>query len=182
MPGRKVPPYGSVPMSQTVQPTPGEMRALANQLLAWADQLAAPPARAVAGPCDAIGPETILAFATRARDIRRRRTVTFPHLRLREPMWDVMLGLFIEQESGRRVSVDRLVLVSDADEAVLRHAVAVLVTNGLVQRIADPFDDRVVWLTLSPAGLAGMRDHLTEASTAMPVQAGVETRAMLEAA
>ncbi|HEY6817352.1 MAG TPA: hypothetical protein VI168_17585 [Croceibacterium sp.] len=168
-------------MLQTIQPNAGEVRALANQLLALADQLAAQPACAASQPADAARPETILAFASRARDLRRRRTVTFPHLRLREPMWDVMLDLFIEQEMGRRVSVDHLVLAGDADEAVLRHAVAVLVTTGLVERVTDRFDQRVVWLTLSPAGQAGMIEHFTQAIVAISPLPTLDNRTLAAA-
>ena len=151
-------------MLQTVQPTPGEVRALANRLLSWADQLAGGQACDADRPSDGSRHDSVVALASVARDIRRGRTETFPQLRLREPMWDVMLDLFVEQESGCRVSLDCLILAAESEAAVIRHAVAVLVTSGLVERTADRFDERIVWLTLSPAGHAGMVEHLTLAA------------------
>lgn len=149
---------------ESTPPTPGELRALANQLLAWANQRAARPPAAHALPTGEAPRELSLAFAMATREVRRRRTETFPHLRLREPMWDVMLELFIQQERGCRTSLDHLTLTGDLEAAVVQHAVAVLVAAGLVERATDLFDKRIMWLTLSPAGHAGMIEHFFEAA------------------
>jgi hypothetical protein len=151
-------------MLEHAQPTPDEVRVLASQLMSWADRLSAPPARHDADPSDELTREQLLNVATAAREVRRQRTVTFPHLRLREPMWDVMLDLFIEQESGHRMSLDHLTLTGEHEAVVVNHAVAVLVTAGLLTRTPDRFDKRVVWLTLSPAGQTGMIEHFTQAA------------------
>ena len=150
-------------MLEHAQPTADEVRALATQLMSWADRLSAPVSDG-AQPSDELTRDQLLKVASAAREVRRQRTVTFPHLRLREPMWDVMLDLFIEQESGHRVSLDHLSLTGEHEAAVVNHAVAVLVTAGLLVRTPDRFDVRVVWLTLSPAGQAGMIEHFTEAA------------------
>ena len=152
---------------QSTPPTPGELRALANQLLAWANQMAAHPAAMCALPSGEASRDLSLAFAMATREVRRRRTETFPHLRLREPMWDVMLELFVQQERGNRTSLDHLTLTGEFEAGVVQHGVAVLVAAGLVERAADPFDKRVVWLTLSPAGHAGMIEHFFEAADFM---------------
>ena len=151
-------------MLEHPQPTADEVRALADQLISWADRLSASPARRDHPPSNERSRDPLLNVAMAAREVRRQRTVTFPHLRLREPMWDVMLDLFIEQESGHRMSLEHLSLAGELDAAVLNHAVAVLVTAGLVVRTLDRFDKRVVWLTLSPAGEAGMIEHFTQAA------------------
>lgn len=150
-------------MSEHVKPTADEVRALANQLMSWADRLSASPVRHDAQRAGEHMHDP-LTVATAAREVRRQRTVTFPHLRLREPMWDVMLDLFIEQESGRRASLDHLSLSGELEASVVNHAVAVLVAVGLVARTPDRFDERVVWLSLSPAGQAGMIEHLAQAA------------------
>jgi len=169
-------------MSQNVQPTPAEVRAVANQLLTWADELAARTTRVSAAPIDASWRDSLMRLATAAREVRRRRTETFPHLRLREPMWDVMLDLFIHQEDGCPVSLDHLILAGEAEAAVVRHAVAVLVTTGLVERIADRFDPNVVWLTLTPAGHAGMVEHFSQAADYMRPAVAPAANSVLAAA
>ena len=151
-------------MPEQAPPTVDEIRALASQLMSWADLLSASPARDDAPPLGELTRDQLRNVAAAAREVRRQRTVTFPHLRLREPMWDVMLDLFIEQESGHRVSLDHLSLTGEHEAAVVNHAVAVLVTAGLLVRTPDRFDVRVVWLTLSPAGQAGMIEHFTQAA------------------
>jgi len=137
---------------------------LANQLLAWANQMASRPVAAHASPVAGDTRELALSFATAAREVLRCRAESFPQLRLREPMWDVLLELFIEQERGHRVSLDHLTLTSELETAVIQHAVAVLVTSGLVDRVVDLFDKRVVWLTLSDAGYDAMIGHFADAA------------------
>jgi DNA-binding MarR family transcriptional regulator len=135
--------------------------------MSWANQMAARPAIAYAHASPEDSRELSLSYAAAAREVRRGRSEIFPQLRLREPMWDVMLELFIQQEGGCRTSLDHLTLTGELEAAVVHHAVAVLVAAGLVDRAADLFDKRVVWLTLSPAGHAGMIEHFAQAAEFM---------------
>lgn len=148
---------------ENAPPTPGELRALAHQLMAWANQMASRPAAAYAMPAGEDSRELVLSFAMATREVRRRRAEIFPQLQLREPMWDVLLELFIQQERGHRVTLDHLILTGELEVAVLRHAVTVLVTTGLVDRTIDLFDKRIMWLTLSEAGYDAMIEHFTGA-------------------
>lgn len=163
-------------MSQTLQPTAADVRAVAHQLLTWADELAAP------GPLESSPRDAIARCAAAVREVLRCRARTFPHLRLHEPLWDVMLDLFIHHEDGSPASLEHLVAQGDAEAAVVRHAVAVLVTTGLVARTADRSDADGAWFALTPAGHAGMVEHFTEVVDCMRPALHAADRTLLVAA
>jgi DNA-binding MarR family transcriptional regulator len=89
-------------------------------------------------------------------------------------MWDVMLDLFIAHERGSRVTAGQLALSGEIEREIVHHAIAVLVVAGLVVRTVDSLDERLTWLTLSPAGHAGMVEHFAEAAGFMRPFADVE--------
>ena len=88
-------------------PNAGEVRAFAQQLLAWADRLAKAPR-----PCrvlaDADRHEFVLALAEKARERARLCARTFPDAGFVSPGWRVLLEIYIREAGGYRVSLDDL--------------------------------------------------------------------------
>lgn len=136
-------------------PSAGEVRAVAHQLMTWAEGLAVSHAYDVAESDEAAG-DILIELAKAVREIRHMRVRIFPGVSLGEPAWDVLLDLFIKEAEGFRVSLDHLSFEGDIPAHTVYRAVDLLTDLGLVARAADRFDDRVVWLTLSDKGRDGM--------------------------
>ena len=144
-------------MLDDAPPRAGDVRALAHQLLSWADHLSdrPDPARELT---EEGRHELILHLATALREAHRLRTTIFPEARFGNPDWDVMLDLFIQEMNGFRTSLDHLALTGDLPAAVVFESVAVLAGIGLLERTPDRFDDRIVWLSLTVKGRQGVFD------------------------
>jgi len=143
-------------MFDDAPPSAGEVRALAHQLLSWAEQLAAQPV-----PQPMTGEERqdyLLALAMVTREGRRMRSEIFPRVPLGNPNWDVLLELFIQEMNGFRTSLDKLALTGDLPAATVYDSVDALDRLGLIERMPDRFDARVFWLSLTVVGRQGMYD------------------------
>jgi hypothetical protein len=144
-------------MFEQAPPSAGEVRALAHQLLAWADHLVISPE-----PGHELSEEgrhdLILGLALAIRATRRLRTEIFPGAPLGNATWDIMLDLFIQDMNGYRTSLDHLAIAGDLPAAAVYEAVELAAGLGLLERTPDRFDSRVVWLSLSVSGRQGMFD------------------------
>jgi DNA-binding MarR family transcriptional regulator len=106
----------------------------------------------------------VLRLGVATRVDRRVLAGIFPGAQLSNPTWDVMLDLFIQEMNGFRTSLDHLALTGDLPAATVYESVDALVELGLLERMVDRFDSRVMWLTLSVTGRQGMFDLLERAS------------------
>lgn len=150
-------------MVEDAPPSAGEVRALATQLLAWADRLAARPAVSDTLTGDA-RQDLIIALADAALQVRRLRAQLFPEVPLAEPLWDVLLSLFAKEANGYRVSLDHLTLDSDLPAPKVRECVAQLATSGVIELHPDRFDAKVVWLSLSAEGKEKMTELMLQSA------------------
>ena len=150
-------------MFEEAPPSAGEVRALAHQLLAWANHLTVLPE-----PGCELGEEgrheLILGLALATRAARRLRAQIFSGIPLGNAVWDVMLDLFIQEMSGYRTSLDHLAIAGDLPAAAVYEAVELAAGQGLLERTPDRFDNRVVWLSLSVRGRQGMFDLLEQSA------------------
>ena len=150
-------------MFDNAPPRAGDVRALAHQLLSWADHLSDRPDHAhklsEEGRHD-----LILCLATALREAYRLRATIFPGAPFGNPDWDVMLDLFIQEMNGFRTSLDHLALTGDLPAAVVFESVNVLAGIGLLERTQDRFDERVIWLSLTVAGRSGVYDLFAQAA------------------
>lgn len=91
---------------------------------------------------------------------RRRRTERFgEHADLfGEPSWDLMLDLYIAHERGVEINISRSVAASGVPTTTGLRYIALLTDRGLLSRVADPFDRRRHFVTVSDEGLKIMRD------------------------
>lgn len=148
-------------MFDTAPPSAGEVRALAHQLMAWADHLSArpEPGRELS---EQQRHDLILGLAEAMRGVRERRARIFPGIALRNPNWDIMLDLFIRELSGYRTSLDHLSLAGELPAATVHRAIETLEGAGLAARTPDRFDSWVTWVALSEPGRQAMFELLEE--------------------
>jgi DNA-binding MarR family transcriptional regulator len=144
-------------------PSAGDVRALAHQLMSWADQLAAGPqiSRVLA---DADRHELVLVLATAARAITRLRARIFPDVGFANPGWAIMLEIFIREASGYRVSLDQLTAEADLPELTAYRSLNLLINKGLVERSEGKTHRDDVWLSLTLPGRRKMMELLLESA------------------
>jgi DNA-binding MarR family transcriptional regulator len=144
-------------MSENAPPSAGEVRALAHQLITWADHLSTgyEPARELT---EQDRHHFTLGLAEALRESRRLRTELFGTVQLHNPNWDVLLDLFIQEMNGFRTSLDHLALTGDLPATTVYESVDVLARAGLIERSPDRFDTRVMWLSLTVTGRQGLFD------------------------
>jgi DNA-binding MarR family transcriptional regulator len=144
-------------MFENAPPSAGEVRALAHQLMSWADQLST----GVGSDRELTEEDRhalTLGLAIALRESRRLRSELFGTVPLNNPTWDVLLDLFIQEMNGFRTSLDHLALTGDLPATTVYESIDVLARAGLVDRSTDRFDHRVMWLSLTVTGRQGLFD------------------------
>jgi hypothetical protein len=150
-------------MFKEAPPSAGAVRALAHQLLTWADHLSTLPAvsRELS---EEDRHELIVRLALATREACRLRSAIFPGAAFTNPVWEVMRDLFIQEMSGFRTSLDNMALAGALPAATVHECVDELARIGLLERSPDRFDGRVEWLSLSVRGRQGMFDLFERSS------------------
>ena len=142
-------------MHDEAPPSAGEVRALATQLLAWANHLSAE--HVAAAPLSELDRnQHVLNLALELREGRRLRMRVFPRVQLGNPNWEVFLDLFIHELEGFRVTLKHLALTGDHPAPTVYDSIEVLERLGLVERTQDLFDANITWLSLTVTGRQGM--------------------------
>lgn len=145
-------------MSENAPPSAGEVRALAHQLLAWADQLLLRPV--TDGPLSEDDRhDLILGVAEAMREVNTLRKQLFD-MPFGNPNWDVMLEVFIRDANGYPVTTDQVASESRLPALTVQRSVELLAARGLMVRTPDRYDTLVEWLSLSPRGKRGMTELL----------------------
>lgn len=144
-------------MLEDVPPSAGAVRALAHQLLTWADHLSAVPDES-REMSEEDRHDLILRLALATREASRLRDTIFPGALFTNPVWEVMRDLFIQEMNGFRTSLDNLALSGELPAAMVYESVDELARLGLLERAPDRFDNRIEWLSLSGRGRQGMFD------------------------
>lgn len=168
-------------MFDSAPPRAGDVRALARQLLSWADHLSDRP-DLTSELTEEGRHDLVLGLATALREARRLRAEIFPRIPFGNPNWDVMLDLFIQEMNGFRTSLDHLALTGDLPAPTVYESVRELARLGLIDRTPDRFDNRVSWLALTVKGRQGMFDLFAQsAEVVRPIAGGLTEREDAEA-
>lgn len=168
-------------MFDSAPPRAGDVRALAHQLLSWADHLSDRPNLARELTEDGRH-DLVLGLATALREARRLRAEIFSRIPFATPNWDVMLDLFIREMNGFRTSLDHMALTGDLPASTVYESVDALVRLGLIARTPDRFDNRVSWLSLTVTGRKGMFDLFAQsAEIVRPIAGRLTEREGVEA-
>ena len=153
-------------------PSAGEVRALAHQLMSWADHLSA---RQVAARelTEEEQHDLMITVAEAMRGTRRERARIFGDIPLGNANWDVLLDLFIRELNGHRTSLAQMVAGDELPAAAVHASIETLVRCGLVDRDAPRPDSQASWLALTPRGKQGMFELLQEIADLVSLRSGV---------
>jgi DNA-binding MarR family transcriptional regulator len=73
--------------------------------------------------------------------------------------------LYLAELSHQRVTITSLCAAAAVPPTTALRWIATLESKGLINRRADPFDGRRVFMSLSPEGLEGMRNYFQDSSS-----------------
>jgi DNA-binding MarR family transcriptional regulator len=93
---------------------------------------------------------------------RRRREQLFGAHMFSEPVWDMMLDLFVHHEQGRLVNVTSLCVASMASFSTALRWIQVMEKEKLVVREPDPHDRRQILVRPTPEFIARFRQFLDD--------------------
>ena len=150
-------------------PSAGEVRAFAQQLLAWADRLVTAH-RSCRVLADADRHEFVLALAEAARERARATARAFPDAGFVSPAWRILLEVFIREAGGYRVSLDELTEWGELPLLTVLGNLNGLIEKRLVERRDAGGDSRAAWLLLTPAGRQKLTDLLLQFGEREPEQ------------
>ncbi|WP_353205019.1 MarR family transcriptional regulator [Sphingomonas sp.] len=107
------------------------------------------------------------AQAVRARELylaRRRRHEFLPEVAdlFHEPVWDMLLDLFVAGQKGDYISVPSACIGSAVPSTTALRTLGVLKEREVIVIEPDPFDRRRRFVKLSPAVQQQMADYLAE--------------------
>jgi hypothetical protein len=84
-----------------------------------------------------------------------------------DPAWDILLELFALRCEQRRTSVSKLCIAAAVPATTALRWIDKLQSDGLVEREADPFDARRVWVALSDRAHEAMQAYVEEIAGAI---------------
>jgi DNA-binding MarR family transcriptional regulator len=82
-----------------------------------------------------------------------------------EPVWDLLLDLYINEKSGKTISVSSLCFGTGVPNTTGLRYLAALEKSGWISRTPDPADRRRVWINLLPGALAEMDGYVDRLAT-----------------
>jgi len=108
-------------------------------------------------------PDTVLAgLAAQELRCRSRRSRHLPSALFGGGGWEILLELFISEQSGGRTSLSSVCVASQVAKTTAIRYIAFMVADGLVQRVQDPGSLRNKAISLTPKGIAATRTALQE--------------------
>jgi DNA-binding MarR family transcriptional regulator len=121
---------------------------------------------------------SVSSFAANTLKFRHTRSDVLGAPMFRDPSWDMLLDLVVQQDAGRVVSVSSLCLASGtAPSTALRH-IDRLVHHGILVRHGDDCDARRTLITLSREASTRLHNFLAawvDSATSKPRRAAPPT-------
>ena len=159
--------------------SPDALRAAAQVLLDLADAFDARPATTGTPTAEMSAPDwnatpprpskspdsrfPMNALAGIARSIyaqRRSRDQEFGIAMSNEPVWDMLLDLFVQRVRGRRISISSMCIASSVPSTTALRYIDLMETHGLIEKSPDPVDRRRTNVEISPSAFMTMARHL----------------------
>jgi hypothetical protein len=109
--------------------------------------------------------DRLAEIAAREYRARRARDRYFDRTLFGEPAWDIMIDLFIQQSSGKTVSVTSAAIASQVPVTTALRHLAMLQKAGLVERMRSAADARVKLLRLTKEGYTRIGSWLLDRTT-----------------
>jgi len=88
-------------------------------------------------------------FLKNFKIIRDNRRTAFPGIKFSDPYWDIILNAAIDSENGNETSIKAACLSSGVSATATLRCLEKLVSIGIIQRTADPFDRRRFFIRLT---------------------------------
>lgn len=114
---------------------------------------------------DQDGPLSRETLVSRARIVlhnRRARARHFKRTLFGEPAWEVLLALYIAEDSGARQTLGRLADQTETPLSTVIRWIDFLEIDRLVERVPHPNDKRVVFVRMLEKGRMAMDRYLSE--------------------
>jgi DNA-binding MarR family transcriptional regulator len=92
----------------------------------------------------------------------RRRKQLFPNSLFSDPAWDILVALYKTHLAQRRLTISNLGNITGVPATTTLRWVSCLVDRKLAVRTDDPLDNRRVYVSLSPDGIALMERYCGE--------------------
>lgn len=105
-------------------------------------------------------PDRRTRLIMREQQAARLRTNCFPELKLRNPLWDMLIALLAAKRNGNQLSMSDLCLMSDAPESTALRLIHQLREKGYADMVPDRSDRRRTRVTLTSLGEAQFDQYL----------------------
>ena len=106
----------------------------------------------------------LLALARRLGSIRRTRDSVFGRELCPNPLWNILLDLFIAGEEGRNVTIKSACVAAGVPQSTALRHIAHLIEVRLAARNQHPSDARSAYLKLTERGRARMAEFLSRSA------------------
>lgn len=91
---------------------------------------------------------------------RSERQKFFPEYAFGEPVWDILLDLYIAGYTGKRISVSSACIAANVPPTTALRYVTMMTEEQLIERAPDLQDARKIYLSLSDMMKQSMRNYL----------------------
>jgi hypothetical protein len=153
----------SDPVDESVTLKADQLRRVARELLEVADNLDPRPTTTKRSKPYPRGTYSDHYLADVVRGIyrsRRNRAKHLPDELFGEPAWDMLLDLFVNKVSGRRISVTSICQAAGVPPTTALRWLDILQRQGLAERFPSLLDRRTSEIRLSKSGYAAVRKWL----------------------
>jgi DNA-binding MarR family transcriptional regulator len=99
---------------------------------------------------------------------RRLRARHFAGNLFAEPMWDMLLDLYIADCERRRITVKSVCIGADVPTTTALRHLSWLHEQGLVERLSHPRDARSTYVRLSAQAISAMENYLSDLAARHP--------------
>lgn len=133
-------------------------------------RLLAAPGQSTGGTSELTAPESspagerdrraLLDLAGRLIGSRRLRKQYFDRDIFGEPAWEILLALYVTEDSGSRLTMSRLADWIDAPLTTVARWVRALEEQSLIGRAEHPTDRRIIFVRLLDKGRRALDDYL----------------------
>lgn len=94
-------------------------------------------------------PQSSVDLARQMLKARRLRDQLFGQDLFGEAIWDMMLDLFVNAQSSRRVSISSLCIASAVPSTTALRYIHLMSERGIIERMPDPNDNRRCFVALT---------------------------------
>jgi DNA-binding MarR family transcriptional regulator len=105
--------------------------------------------------------ETLIKCARRAIAERNKRIEVFGKAMFREPAWDMLLILYVEQ-NRLRFTIGRLANAAGASATTALRWLEYLESQGMIRRYANPTDRRSFFVGIADRGVQALDSYFSE--------------------